>query len=311
MDFGRRTSLTTCNMNLHRLAKALGGEVISGAVSAPGPGHSPDDRSMRVFIAPNSPFGFRVHSLAGDDWRDCLNYIKSRLGIADVPHHVQRMLQPRPVPQPDPTKIRASEMALRIWNDAGPIVRSPVAFYLEQRNINPIKAESHVIRFHPDCPFRLQDGITAPLPAMVVLFRDIVSDEPCGIHRTALKPDGSGKADVPGLGGPKKMLGRVKGAAIKLSADAEVTTGLHIAEGIETGLTGLSTGLAPVWALGSAGSIAAFPPLPGIEALTILADHDEAGLRAARVCAEAWSEAGCEASIIYPPVSGEDWNDAV
>ena len=60
-------------------------------------------------------------------------------------------------------------------------------------------------------------------------------------------PDGSAKAIMPDGSNPKRMLGRAAGAAIKLSADADVTMGLGIAEGIETALSILSAGWRPVW----------------------------------------------------------------
>jgi hypothetical protein len=36
-------------------------------VLAPGPQHSPKDRSLCVSLAPATPSGFLVHSFAGDD----------------------------------------------------------------------------------------------------------------------------------------------------------------------------------------------------------------------------------------------------
>jgi len=48
----------------------------------------------------------------------------------------------------------------------------------------------------------------------------------------------------------------------------------------------------PVWTLGSAGAIRTFPVLPGIESLTIFADADDAGERAASECAARWRESG-------------------
>jgi DNA primase len=47
--------------------------------------------------------------------------------------------------------------------------------------------------------------------------------------------------------------------------------------------------------------------LRGIEALTIFADQDSAGIEAARVCAGRWKEAGLEARILAPPKG--DFND--
>ena len=42
-----------------------------------GPGHSSKDRSLSILITGS---GFIVHSFAGDDWRVCKDYVRSRLG---------------------------------------------------------------------------------------------------------------------------------------------------------------------------------------------------------------------------------------
>jgi hypothetical protein len=81
-----------------------------------------------------------------------------------------------------------------------------------------------------------------------------------------------------------------------------------LAEGIETSLSVMQRfGWRPLWAATSAGAIARFPLLPGLDALTVFADADDAGLAAARRCAERWADAGREAHIAAPP--GGDFND--
>ena len=106
------------------------------------------------------------------------------------------------------------------------------------------------------------------------------------------------------------MLGRSKGAAVKLTPDDEITLGLGICEGIETGLSLISAGY-NVWAVGSAGTIADFAVLPGVDCLTIFADNDPVGMKAARGCAERWAAAGIQGRIMPPKAAGTDWNDWV
>ena len=72
---------------------------------------------------------------------------------------------------------------------------------------------------------------------MVALVRDIITNEPSAIHRTALTIDGR-KLDRP------KLLGPSAGGAIKLSSDY-VTNELTIAEGIETTLSAMILGFEP------------------------------------------------------------------
>ena len=63
-----------------------------------------------------------------------------------------------------------------------------------------------------------------------------------GVHRTWLRPDGSGKAAV----APQKaMLGRCAGGAVRL---APASDAVQIAEGIETALAVLVATGVPTWA---------------------------------------------------------------
>jgi hypothetical protein len=141
---------------------------------------------------------------------------------------------------------------------------------------------------------------------MLALMTDPITNVPCGLHRTFLLPDGSGKAP----GKSKMMLAHA--GIVRLVPDDEVTTGLGLSEGIETALAVMQhAGWRPVWAATSAGEIAKFPVLVGIDCITIFADADDsgAGLHAARECAARWGEAGREARIQIPP-AGTDWLDA-
>jgi putative DNA primase/helicase len=165
-----------------------------------------------------------------------------------------------------------------------------------------------VLRFHGHCPFgKDMAGETLFVPALVVAFRPIRNDDeskpPRAVHRVGLNPDGSKRG--------KMMLGSVAGCAIKIDADDMVEQGLGICEGCETALKIRATGWRPVWAMGSAGAIAKFEPLPGIEALTIFADHDAngVGLAAAQQCAQVWQAAGREVFIRTPRNVGADWLD--
>jgi hypothetical protein len=82
---------------------------------------------------------------------------------------------------------------------------------------------------------------------------------------------------------------------------------LVVAEGIETALAASviehqGTLLRPIWATLSAANLAAFPVLPEIEALTIIADADDsgAGQKAAAACAQRWRDAGREVTRLIP-----------
>jgi putative DNA primase/helicase len=293
-------------MRARSIAKALGGDIVGPErVLAPGPGHSPADRSMSVLINPNARDGFLVTSFSGDDWRDC----RQLLGL----HGHESNSRPHCAATHGAPHGDRVSIASRLWHEARPIGMTLAENYLIHRGLQ-LGSEAYAgdaLRFHNACPFRLAHGHVLRLPALVAKMVAIRTGEFCGVHRTALAPDGRGKAELTGLGNPKKMLGRAAGACVKLSPDEEVSCGLHIAEGIETALACIAMGFRPTWAALSAGGVATFPVLAGIETLTVFADHDAnaTGLKAARQCASQWSGAGREVTIALPPDQGRDWAD--
>jgi putative DNA primase/helicase len=62
-------------------ARLLGGEVSGRGVRVPGPGHSPQDRSLSIKFTRSAPDGFVVHSFAGDDDLACRDYVRAKLGL--------------------------------------------------------------------------------------------------------------------------------------------------------------------------------------------------------------------------------------
>jgi RecA-family ATPase len=69
------------NLDLRRIAAALGGEVSKDQVLAPGPGHSAADRSLSVRLNAKAPDGFLVHSFASDDPIACKAYVREKCGL--------------------------------------------------------------------------------------------------------------------------------------------------------------------------------------------------------------------------------------
>jgi CHC2 zinc finger/Toprim domain len=197
----------------------------------------------------------------------------------------------RAVSEVDGDDAERTAAALALWNSAVDLRGTAAETYLRSRKLE-LNADfgGDVLRWH------------ARAGAMLALFRDIKSDEPRAVSRTFLDKNAR-KIE-------RKFLGPVSGAAVKLDTDEEVLVGLHIGEGIETGLAARQLGLRPTWALGSAGAIAAFPVLAAIDCLTLLAEHDNASARAVEACAERWDAAGREV-FINRAIGGKDLNDAL
>jgi putative DNA primase/helicase len=137
------------------------------------------------------------------------------------------------------------------------------------------------------------------------MLRDILTDDPRAIQRTALT------AAAEKIG--RRTLGPKAGAAIKLSVEAEVADRSTIGEGVETTLSGMMLGYYPAWAVGDAGELAQFPVLGGVETLTILVDNDVSGTgqEAALRCSARWTGAGREVFRFIPRRPGSDANDIV
>ncbi|MEC5292108.1 MULTISPECIES: DUF7146 domain-containing protein [unclassified Aurantimonas] len=288
-------------MTLDGMAKALGGDLNGSWINIPGPGHRRCDRSLGFKFDRQAPDGFRVFSLANDDPAECRKYVKGRLNglTGGEPSRV-----PKAVTADDEAASQGQsriESALKIWEQSTPASGTVVQTYLAGRGcglLTPVPVEE--VRFHPRCPF----GSGTQVPAMIALMRDILTGIPTGIHRTALQDDGKGKRDL-GTGTSKRMMGVAKRAAVQLQP---ISTALGISEGIETALSAAQIFGMPVWAVLSAGGMATFPVIPGLQRLVVFADHDDAGLAAAEACATRYSAAGVGGEIRHPETRGSDWN---
>ncbi|MND46010.1 hypothetical protein D3C80_368800 [compost metagenome] len=271
------------NIDVKSAAAILGGETFRGnRVLCPGPGHTRHDRSLQVtFKADGS---FTVTSYAGDDFRECRDYVKARLGFSDN----QPVSFATPMPVIDVDKLRKQQSAASIWDRSTSLAGTLAETYLRSRHLS---YGGDALRYWPGGR------------VMVGLITDAITGDPIGIHRTFLDRDGKRIE--------KKMLGGAAGGVVRLSGDEEVTTALVIAEGIETALAAIAFGFTPAWACLSAGNLERFPIIQGIESLTILADNDQSGTGqdAAFKCAERWHDAGHEVTIIASETVGEDIAD--
>jgi hypothetical protein len=219
-----------------------------------------------------------------------------------IPHDLPRRSAPIAV-LPDDGQARRIEGATSIWDRARDISGTPAEIYLTSRKLDVSENWSHVLRFSGSLSL---DG--KPACGMVALMRDVGSDAPCGVHRTFLQEDGRPILDDDG-NKIRRMLGRAKGAAIKLDAHEDIVSGVHIGEGIETCLAARQRGYRPVWAMGSAGAIADFPVLAGIESLSVLGENDRASTDAAHEVCARYEAQGCE-TFLYQPRRG-DFNDTL
>ena len=278
-------------MKPQQLATALHGNLNSRWTNVPGPHHSAANRSLGIRFDPKAPDGFRVHSFAGDDENECRAYVNSL--IEKLNGEFCDFREPEHAPR---ERIAARiNRAMALWQQGTSLTATPGEPYFNGRRC-PVPDDD--VKFHAACPFG-----TLRVPTVLALITHAVTAEPIGVHRTAIKDDGSGKrfgADS------KRMLGVVRRGAVRLKAASEH---LGIAEGIETALSAMQVFKTPVWATLSTGGIASFPILPGIKLLTVFADHDQPGMAAAATCCRRYNAAGIDAEIRHPSRPDTDWND--
>lgn len=295
--------------DLRTIARALGGDVVGHEVRAPGPGHSPKDRSLAVMPSVTAPEGFIVFSHAGDDFRVCRDYVKAKLGITNDNCRWADRQRVTPARAMREDNKRILDCVQWIVSSLRPVRGTPGEVYLRDTRrigaeaIGDVLERTDAIGWHPSVLFR-EDGHALNgqrIGAIIAVQTDPVTAKPTGgISRTYVH-EGRKITKAKGLG---------PAGAVRLSRDEDVLDGLHVAEGLETALAAMSIGLRPCWSTGSTAIMAKLPAIAGIESICVLADNDPngAGERAARELGSRWLAAGREARIWAPKTKG-DLND--
>ena len=284
---------------IQAIVAKFGGDLLQGGRAAliPGPGHSRRDRSLSMTLGHNGQLLF--HSFAGDSLREICAYLGEEQGANIRSHDPMLHHGAKQAADHARKRLMAEQKAWcgKVWDQTVAAERSLVETYFRHRGIGgPIPK---VIRYHPDAP--LTYGCDHRSPAMIALVQNKAGD-PCGLHVTSLMADGADKA----AGKSRRMFGSVKGGAIRLS---EHSGHLAVAEGIETALSHQRLTQIPTWSCLSASGLAGFDIPRGVRQLTIAADGDEAGLKAANTLLEQ-AQTRCEVRLNPAPM-GKDWNDVL
>jgi len=201
---------------------------------------------------------------------------------------VLRPSRPRPEPEtPSPEDLERWE---RLWEGARPdhpLLRR----YLKARGLS----------LEP--PPTLRVAFLKGVPAMVARVEG--PGGLLGLHLTILEPDGRGRKE-------KRLAkgSRPKGGAIRLFP-LEAGQPLALAEGIETALAVREATGWPVWALVAASFLKEASLPPEVKEVVVAADHDKAGLEAAKALAQRLLGEGRKVRLAVPPVEGEDWLDVL
>lgn len=212
-------------------------------------------------------------------------------------HHTQPAAERDRVPAPSYGQREAWARAM--WGRGVPIAGTVAEAYLRSRGLGMVASDA--LRVLPAERHRESGRI---LPALVAAVVDTAGTLR-GVHRTWLRADGGGKADVDP---PRKTLGNPTGCAVRLMAAADAVA---LAEGIETALSAARLFSLPAWGCLSAGGLEAVRLPDVIRSVLIAADNDRngSGQRAADALAQRLLAEGRAVRIALPDTPGMDFND--
>ena len=208
------------------------------------------------------------------------------------------------------TDDQRREALRRIYSATKPVQPGDLAHvYLTGRGVDEV-IYPEALRFGPAVPDG-EGGVRPCLVAMVGVHGDMMpngAQRYVTMHRTFLKPDGSGKAEMQS---PRKLMpGEVpEGACVMLS---RFTGGaLGIAEGIETAMSASGLYGLPVWAAINSTMLAKWTPPEGCDEVAIFGDNDAkfGGQSAAFSLAHRLAVKGLTVTVNIPSQPGEDFND--
>lgn len=287
----------------------------------PSHGQGRGDRRPSLLVSDDRQGGIRMHCFAGCDARSLHEAIFTRTGIdiwrnrqgpatvaivatAELGHcgirtnlRVSAATPLRPAATEQDGNDSATASFRRRWREAVPAEGTPADRYLRQTRRIPRETPlPRTLRYHPRLWHKDERRW---LPALIAAVQDL-DGTLVAVHRTYLH--GCEKAPIQE---PKKALGPITGAAVRLAPAAD---GMLIGEGIEDVLTVMAATGRPGWAALGNGNMSKMVLPPDVRSVIILADNDPPGLKSAYEAAERWDREGRQVRISRPPVGVKDFN---
>lgn len=177
------------------------------------PAHDDHDPSLSISLSADGKL--LVHCFTGCTFEAILKEIRNRgLLLPNNRNQFSILTTPKVAKAPKVVKNTTPDIIHKIWSECHEANRSKVTHYLQSRGITctlPGAIREHSNLYHkPSNSYH---------PAMVAAVTVWTNETIVGLHRTYLKHDGSGKADVT----PNKMmLGSVTEGAIRIGDNLEV-----------------------------------------------------------------------------------------
>ncbi len=265
---------------------------------------------VRLRSSSNAAAGKWTDAATGEHG-DLLDLIRLNRGLATVSeafdearaflNEPPRRAFKRAVPDAATRASRNPEAAARLFALTCRVPGTIAETYLRSRGIT-CDLDHPALGFLANCYYRAEGSIEPkPLPALIARVTDL-NGRIMGVHRTWLRADGGGKADVLE---PRKALGELHGHGVRFGIPSVV---LAAGEGIETilALHSVLPGLPSVAAL-SAAHLGALRLPDSLKRLYIACDNDRAGLDAGLALATRVISQGIAARLLVPV--RKDFND--
>jgi putative DNA primase/helicase len=290
-------------MTLHRIVRALGGDLYDGGRRAniPAPGHSSADRSVSLWLRDNR---LVVHTFGGGDWRGVLDQLRSlRLIDAHGEPSSSESAGGENAAADAPGPGARQRIAARLWTEGRDLNGSLSAIHARQRGIRRDLPGATALRHHPEAPVAAYRWGRYRRPALLAGILTPAGDL-TGVEVTYLTPQGCRAED---LRLPRKTLGLAPGGcAVRLDPPAET---MLVAEGVFTTLSATEHFGLPGWALLSTRNLRAWTPPAEVRSVLIAADRGRDGEDSAAVLWRRLRRLGLDAEIALPPAPAGDWNE--
>lgn len=279
---------TSIEDDAERIVRQLGGKWHGDYAMCRCPSHADSTASLTVRVGERAVL-FRCH--AGCSNTDILAALRTG-------HFT-------PPPNHDPGQRREggadlNKIALSVWRFAAPIDGTLAERYLRSRAITPAGIKA---RFDPKCQFGSGDA-KAFAPALIVPIEEDAGV--VAIHRTFLRPDGLGKAEIEE---PKRMLGNPGTGAVRWGG-TPLDGVLRLAEGVEDAASVMNM-LEPgtfVWPVLGIERYQGIAIPESVKSIVIYSQHGAEAVRAIRRATPRLTANGRRLLVKKPPHAG-DWND--
>lgn len=289
-------------MSLLPIVRALGGVAYDRGSRAtiPGPGHSPHDRSVSLWLSEGR---LVIHSFGRSSWREVVDALRLR-GLIDSQNRPRfAVAEYGSVPPPSTAEAR-TQVARRLWSEARPLMRQASMAYVRRRWIQRPAPVSPALRHHPGIRSAVYADRGRPRPALLAAITD-GAGEVCAVEVTYLDPSGHRATD---LNISRKVIGALPPCcAVRLDPAREV---LLVGEGVFTTLSASNHFGLPGWALLSTFNLRTWTPPSGVRRVLIAADRGDDGERSARHLHRRLVAYGLAAAVAWPQPPANDWNEA-